>query len=289
MSFQERCWKKLYNELFVEYFNNFEYVGNEVTIKFNYKSFLHEGPLSVDYNSAILNKKHYCRPLRLTTVIKKNETGEKIDSEALGPIYIPELSPRGFIIDGHGYDVVNLFREAYGWYITIDKEKNLIMSMKTRVGGKFIIVNKNNQLFIEHNGKSMGFGVFLKAITEMDSTELLNIVGTSNELIRNTIEGQLYSKGYEMNVSECILEAVILTSSGKKTKESLGNVPDSVLRDTLTKNISKIDIGNEGVERYKKFITFQRRAEGAVLIDDVVLTSGEVIKDFIKYFKIYNI
>ena len=276
-SFQQNCWDKLYDELFVNFFNNFEYNGSEVKINFLYKPFLHEDTLDEDYNTAILNKVNYCRPLRLTTRILKNSTGEHIDSDDLGNIMIPELTPRGFIIGGHCYDVVNLFREAFGWYITLDKKRNIIMSLKTREGGKYIIFENNNELFMEHNRKVIGFGVFLKAITGLDSINMVDLIGFSNTLIRKTLSDQLNSRGYELPHSECIKEAVVFTSNGNKTKEDFRKVSDSSLIETLNNNIKRIDIGNEGVERYKKFVSFQRRAEGSVLLDDVTLTDGTVI------------
>lgn len=276
-SFQQNCWDRLYDTLFVDFFNNFEYNGSEVTISFIYKAFHHEDKLDEDYNSAILDKTNYCRPLRLTTRILKNSTGEHIDADDLGLIMIPELTPRGFIIGGNCYDVVNLFREAFGWYITLDKSRNVIMSLKTRQGGKYIIFEKNNELFIEHNGRKVGFGIFLKAITGLDSQNLISLIGSSNNLIRKTIIDQLNTRGYELPISECIKEAVYITAGGNKSKEDFNKVSDSSLITELQKNLSRIDIGNEGVERYKKFVSFQRRAEGAVLLDDVKLTDGTVI------------
>jgi len=277
-SFQQRCWSELYNKLFVDFFNNFEYSGSEVTIRFNYKPFLHEGTLDSDYNSAILNKSNYCRPLRLTTSIRKNSTGETIDSDDLGALMIPELTPRGFIIGGHGYDVANLFREAFGWYITLDKKYNVMMSLKTREGGKFIIVNKDDELFIEHNGRSIGFGIFLKAVTELESASMVSLIGASSTLITNTLVDQLTNKGYELPLSECICEAVWFTARGRKGKEDFRKISDSKLREMLKANLERIDMGSEGLERYKKFISFQRRSEGAVLLDDVHLTNGSVIE-----------
>lgn len=276
-TFQERCWSELYSKLFVDFFNNFEYEGSTVSIRFKYKSFLHEEPLDTDYNTAILNKGNYCRPLRLTTNIRKNATGESIDSEDLGPIMVPELTPRGFIIGGHGYDVANLFREAFGWYITLDKNRNIILSLKTKEGGKYIIVCDNDELFIEHNRKRLGFGIFLKAVTELDSNALVSLVGTSSVLINKTLVDQLNSKGYEMPLSDCIREAVHFTARGNKSKEEYNRIPDSKLRDMLAENLAKIDMGAEGVERYKKFISFQRRSEGSVLLEPVHLTDGRLI------------
>lgn len=277
-SFQEKCWAELYNKLFVEFFNNFEYVGKDVTITFNYKPFLHDAPLETNYTDAILRKSNYCRPLRVTTRIKKNSTGEKIDSDNLGPINIPELTERGFIIAGHSYDVANQFREAHGWYLTCDKEGNLIMSLKTRVGGKFIIFERNNELFVEHNSKKIGFGIFLKAITGLDSASIIDTIEMNNEIINNTITNQLSPKGIELSTIDCVRSTLVFMLSGNKSVEELKKVPDSTLMEMLNSALDRVDICSEGYERYKKFVTFQRRAEGAMLLDDVTLTNGDIVK-----------
>lgn len=276
-TFQERCWSRLYDTLLVKYFENFEYVGEVVTVTFRYSKYRYLEPLDMDYNEAIINKTDYCRQLSLTTNIRKNSDGDSIDSDGLGSVLIPELTPRGFIIGGHAYDIANMFREAYGWYITTDKNKNIILSMKTSEGGKYIITNSNDQLYIEHNGKKIGFGTMLKAVTGLTATELLSEIDMSNTLVVNTISGQLGTSDGEKTDMQCILEAVYLTSGGKVTIEELSKKPDDVLRETLTYNLNRVNIGNEGYERYKKFITFQRRAEGSVLSDAVTLSDGSVI------------
>lgn len=277
-TFQQKCWDKLYTELFPEFFNNYEYFGNSVTVKFKYKEFQHLGALPIDYNTAISNKMDYARPLRLVTHICKNETGECIDSENLTPLLIPELTPRGFIIKGNCYDVANLFREAFGWYITVDKKLGLIMSLKTKMGGKFIVVEKGGELFLERNKKSIGFGVFLKAVTEMDSASILSTLNTSNSMVIKTIKDQLTAKGYELPLSECIVDSMYFISRGRKTRDDFAAIPDETLRKMFIAELERIDIGSEGVERWKKFITFQRRAEGSTLMNDVVLTDGTLIR-----------
>lgn len=280
-SFQQRCWGELYSKLFVDLFNNFEYVGKEISISFIYEEYNNTGSLNSDYNLAILNKESFCRPLRVTTRIRKNETGDKIESDKLGPIMIPELTPRGFIIDGNTYDVVNLFREAFGWYITTDKNGKIIISLKTNYGGKYVISEKNGQLFIQHGDgkKSIGLAVFLKAVTELDYAELIDMIGMSNSVVSNTFESQLFNNSGELTVIDCIKQSLQIVSSTRFGNRDLSQVPEKTIRNQFTRAIRKIDIGNEGFERYKKFVTFQRRAEGAVLVEPVKLLSGEVIQD----------
>lgn len=95
-SFQRRCWGELYSKLLVDFFKEFRYEGKEVIIEFPYKSMKCSSPTDKDYNEAILNKRNFCRPLRVTARLISKSTGERIDSESLGPIMVPELTERSW-------------------------------------------------------------------------------------------------------------------------------------------------------------------------------------------------
>lgn len=279
-SFQEKCWDRLYSELLPRFFKDYAYNGKNVTITFQYLESRNNVPISYDVNRAVLEKKTYYKELRLKTKIVLNKDGRQVETEDLLPLKIPELTKRGFIINGVSYDVVNVFREAYGWYLTVDKEHNLIITLKTNGSGKYTILYKDRQLFVERSVKGavrrIGLAVLLKAITGLTKDELFDKIDMSNSLVQNTLNMQLLENGIDVPMSKCVVDATWFLSAGYVTKESLATKSDASINRELERCLKRVDISNEGFERYKKFITFQRRASGSMLSKSVRMSNGLV-------------
>lgn len=279
-SFQEKCWDRLYTTLFPNFFKEYVHVGKNVTVSFQYLESRNNVPVGFDVNKAVLEKKTYYKELKLKTKIVLNKDGRQVETEDLMALKIPELTKRGFIIDGNSYDVVNVFREAYGWYITLDKEHNLILTLKTNGSGKYTIICRNNQLFVERSIKGdvrkIGLAVLIKAVTGLTKDEIFDTLNMSNGLIQNTLNMQLIENGTEVSMSKCVLDATWFLSAGYVKKESLSTKSDSSISRELEKCLKRIDISNEGYERYKKFVTFQRRASGSTLSRDVRMSDGSI-------------
>ena len=280
-SFQEKCWKTLYTDLFTAFFENWCYSGREITVEAVYSAYNNTlaQESEMDYNKAILMKKDFYKILKFDLKITRNNDGHSITTEKLGGLMIPALTPRGFIIGGNCYDVVNLLREAFGWYVTFDKKGSIIVSLKTKYGGKYIIFEDGGQLFVSHGKKRIKFAVMLKAITELDSDALIGEIGINNEMVTNTIIEQLNDTGVEKPVSECIIETLMFMQTFARSEADIRRESDTERRDTLTKLLNSIDLGREGFERYKKFVSFQRRAEGSVLMSDVTTADGTALTE----------
>lgn len=277
-SFQAKCWAKLYDGMLDKMLEEFEYDGKNTIISFERDKSPGCMRLShQNYHTALIQKDDYVRMITLTPFIttKSSSSSSSFKVNTLPEIKIPEFTKRGFIIGGNCYEVVNKLREANGWYITLSKTGDLTLSMKTNSGGKLMIYNDHEKGLIATIGKKkVGIGAFLKALTGLDFQTLKDTVGIYNDITEKTF-GEDIQKDYK-TLEEC-QRAVFNLYARQFEINKATNLSGIDIQNEMEKKIAGIDLGLDGLRRYKKFVSFQRRAEGTTLAKDVQLSDNTVM------------
>lgn len=262
--------------------DNCSFSNEEIDINYEFDKYM-STPNRNEYYSCLTSKKDYYTKMYFKVKVNLKNSKYSLNANEkiikLSNIPIPTYDC-GIIVKGNSYNYVNVQKLANGWYLEKDNETgNISLDLRTRYGGKITVYKNTRDKYVvkvyDNMRKNAYIDVskFLIALTGLTVEDLRSKLGEDLAVLNSVF----YSDVAGTNIDDCVKE--VYSTVFKSKSGSVGNLSTNQRMEILRNRYYKrTDIGEDGANRYKVFISFLHRLIGYRLVEDVTLSSGKVIK-----------
>lgn len=250
-----------------ELLNNSSYENDILKITFTYNKYMPSTNRKInDTLCTVLGV-----DIGLTNKINSSFVSTKLDL-----LYIPVMTVTGFQVGNSYRQILDLYDKAKGWYLLKGKNKNNskytteddIMSLLPSSGKHLTFTCKDGVIVVEDKQhKSVKLGHFLKAFTGKSYKELIDLLGINKYILNSLREDD------ELSVLDSVKETASLFVRYNR------GMDDTTLAKTVQRsllNSQYLSLNKVSRLRLASSISFTTRAEGAELVDSIMLNGKEI-------------